>query len=132
MIYDLFLDKPLQRPRPKLWIKPLLRKEFQSIIREMKFNAALSYQLFQNIQLDIDNFLYLFLHQWLEQDDIIHPVQKLRSDGLPQQIHYITPCSFSHPLFIFFSNSFKIFLDNMTAQVAGHNNDRISEIYHTA
>src|SRR4030095_6135527 len=101
----------------------------QGIVCEFKINTTLTYKLLQLIELDLDDRLNLFLHQRTEHDDLIDPVEKLRSYRLTQEVHYFQFSLFGNLVYIPFIYFIKCFLDDRATYIAGHDDNGVLKIH---
>ena len=77
---------------------------------------------FQFFQADIQDFHDLFFFQRTENQDPVHTVQKFRFEMIPELSHQIFPQTFRITL------AADLFQKHVTANVGGHDDDRIFEI----
>src|SRR5215469_14382389 len=76
------LDKPLQRPRAERRIVAALGQVVSRPVGQLELDLALLQPLAQSDQLYIDNLAQLVARQWMEHNDLVDAVQKLRSETL--------------------------------------------------
>jgi len=80
----------------------------------------LSVSVFQDIELDINDFNYFRKVKRVEYYYLIKPVQEFRFELAPDSIHHFLP----HLLFLFLKLK-----NQLAAYIGSHNNDCIFEIY---
>ena len=132
-IDDVFLDEPFQRACTILRVKAALGKIIEGIVGKLEVDA-LGEQLFlQQFQLDADDTFYFLAHQRAEHDHIVYPVQEFGPQRLAEYIHYLLLGSFHQQLYILAVFEVgEVFLYYVAAHIAGHDDDGIFEIHHTA
>src|SRR5215470_14331536 len=78
------LDKPLEWPRSERRIVAALGQVVSRPVGQLELDLALLQPLAQPDQLHIDNLAQLVARQWMEHDDLVDAVQKLRPKALAQ------------------------------------------------
>ena len=69
------LDFPAKAKKgSKLRIKTLLSQEVNGIVGKLQLDSTLRNKFFQPVQLYVHNGADLFFQQWLEHDDLVHPI----------------------------------------------------------
>jgi hypothetical protein len=66
-------------------------QEILRTVRELDANLAVLEALHQAAQLDVDNLPHLSARQRVEDDDVVDPVQELRTEVGPQGVHHLAP-----------------------------------------
>ena len=75
------LDHPLQGPRAKLRIITTCCQPVSSIITQAQADPAVGKPCLQSGKLDTDNSPHMRRCQTVEQQDLVKPVQKFRTEG---------------------------------------------------
>src|SRR5271165_3807829 len=83
--------------------------------------------LSQSVQLDLDNFLQMLLRERVEDNGLVHPVQKLRPEMASQLIEHRV----LHPVVAFARETAPILQDPMTPDIGRHDHDGVLEIHRT-
>ncbi len=117
-INDTLLNHPLERACPEGGFVPLFEQQISCRFRQGNADLPLAQQTAHVIELNIRNLAQMFPLQAVENDRFIHPVQKFRSEMASQGGQYP----------ILHLGSILHVNDVLTANIAGHNNDRVAEI----
>ena len=99
----------------------------RAAVGQLERDLARLQQLAQIGQAQIDNVLQLLLTQRTEDHDIVHAVEKLRPEALPQQLHHLLPCRVKRRFAVQVLR-----LQQMRAQVRGHDQHRVLEVHRAA
>ena len=83
------LDRPFQRPSPEIRIVTLSKQKLFSRVRQLQRNFPVGQQSPQVLQPKLNNLNQLLLPQRPENDDVIHPVQKLRLEVPMQHLQHL-------------------------------------------
>src|SRR6185295_9732448 len=92
-------------------------------IGQLKRNLAVGQQAANVFQTQLDNFHQLLFAQRTEDDNVVHPVQKLRLEVAVQGIHHLL-----RGFIKFFLRTRTLGLQKGRADVRSHNDDRVAEI----
>ena len=117
------LDGAFQRTRA---VGPIIAFEEQQLFgcrRELDGDLAIGQQFAQIIQPQLNNVRKLLFVQRTEDDDVVHAIEKLRTEVLPQGFHDV-PRGFLKS----FRRAETFRLQIAGADIGRHNNDRILEI----
>jgi len=87
-VFDLLLDRPLERPRPIHRIESSLSKLLPGRVRQDDRHLALRQPFMQIPELDVDDRANMLLAQRMENDHVIDPVDELRPELLRNDFHY--------------------------------------------
>src|SRR2546425_12523959 len=82
----------------------------------------------QSIELYLDDLLQVFLAQRMEHDYLVNPTEELRPEVMPHRVKH----AFLHPLVLIALKLAAILQYQMTADVAGHDDDRVLEVHDAA
>ena len=95
-IFQVFLDGPVQRTCTKLNIISFLRDKVLGFFSELECKAERTESLRHSIHQDVDDLVYIFFGQRIEDDNIINTVKELRRERSLQ-------CLLNYGLVIFFA-----------------------------
>src|SRR3990172_855669 len=70
------LNDPLERPCSEHWVVTFTRKELFGSIREMNLDLSFRQPVLEVLKLNFHDAFNLLCAQWVENNDVIYPVQK--------------------------------------------------------
>src|SRR5882724_4257350 len=120
------LNGPLEGPGPEDRIVPLLGEELPGLRRDLEPEVAVGEQPLEVAQLELDDSQDVLPAQLMEDDHVVHPIQKLGPEVVPELV--------AHPLLEPVPGglarlSARIH-DQLAPDVGGHDDDRIAKVHH--
>src|SRR5438270_2447999 len=114
------LDGPLQRPGAVGRVPAALGQERLGLLGQLQLDLAFRQPAAERLQLDVDDRLQLFAGQRLEHDHLVDAVQELGAEVLNQHAHDAVPD--------LVEGLAGELLDDLAAEVGGHDQDRVPEV----
>src|SRR2546425_5687538 len=122
--FDFLLDRALQRTRAIVGIVSDAHEMSLCRVRKFDPNVAFIEPPAQMLELDVDNLLQMFFRKGMEHDDLIHAIEKFRTEVIAHLRQY----RFLHPFIALPFESPAILQNAMAADVRCHDDDRVLEI----
>ncbi|CAM2150949.1 hypothetical protein PT2222_250042 [Paraburkholderia tropica] len=119
-IFDLLLDRALERPRTEQRVVADIRDLAERFVRHDEFHVELFQTLAQALQLDLRDRLDVVLAERMEHDDFVDPVQEL---GAELQLHFVPDRFLDRFLRLAVHR-----LDEVRTEVRGHHDHRVLEV----